>query len=67
MDLISFDQFDINVTFTHAEFELLRGYVEHAAEWDRDMPFNHPQLLAGFRDIPAKIRFATEEGLLSDS
>jgi hypothetical protein len=64
MTLISVDLQEVRISLSPVEFELLRGYVEHAAEKDHDTVFNHPQLLAGFRSAKEQIEFAHEEGLL---
>jgi uncharacterized protein (DUF427 family) len=66
MTLSSFDRYQIKVSLSHAEFSLLKGYVEHAAEIDHDVAFNYPQLLAAFREITEQIAFAHSEGFLYD-
>lgn len=66
MTLINADRYQVRISLSHAEFELLRGYVEHNAEINRDLTFEHPELVAGFRESFRALTVAHQEGAFDE-
>jgi hypothetical protein len=66
MNLVSLTPAGVNLVLTYPEYELISRYVLHAAETDKDMTFNHPELLAEVRSLNAQIELAFQEGFLDE-
>ena len=49
MTLISADAYEVKISVSLKEYELLKDMVEDRAEHDHGMILEHPELLAGFR------------------